>query len=296
MSKRREVNARPIKRRAARLAALIAAAAVLAWLVWGNSALVTTRISVASPRIPREFDGFLIAHVSDMHDVQLGADNAALIDRLAESAPDIIVITGDLIDSNRTDIDLALSFARRAVELAPVYYVTGNHEGALMEYWRLREGLTELGVHVLTDTFDEITRGGAAIRLVGIDDPNFATHDEIKQGFDAMIREKLSRLTAAGEYSVLLAHRPEYVESYAAGGVDLALCGHAHGGQVRLPLVGGLIAPGQGFLPKYDSGLYTLHGTSMVVSRGLGNSVFPLRVNNRPELVLVTLESDNPET
>lgn len=291
MADGREAGARCNKRRKARLVALAAVlAAVSAWLIWGNGALMTTRIAVRSPRIPQEFDGFCIAQVSDLHDAQFGEDNSALSALIAESAPDIIVITGDLIDSNRTDIDRALSFARRAVEIAPVYYVTGNHEGALMEYWRLRDGLSELGVHVLTDRSENIARGGAAIRLIGLDDPNFATHEEIAAGFDAMIREKLVKLTAEDEYGVLLAHRPEYIESYAAGGVDLALCGHAHGGQVRLPLVGGLIAPGQGLLPRYDSGLYTLGGTDMVVSRGLGNSVFPLRVNNRPELVLITLQ------
>lgn len=291
MSKRRETDARQDKRRVSRLAALIVAVAVFIWLLWGNTALMLTEIDVQSSRIPAEFDGFRIAHVSDLHDARLGTDNCELIELIRKSAPDIIAITGDLIDSNRTDIELALSFARQAAEIAPVYYVTGNHEGALMDYWRLREGLTELGVTVLTDEDVKITRDGAAIRIIGLDDPNFATHDEIKAGFPAMICDKLCSLTSKDEYGILLAHRPEYIDSYAEGGVDLALCGHAHGGQLRLPFIGGVIAPGQGLFPKYDSGLYTVSGTDMVVSRGLGNSVFPLRINNRPELVLITLKS-----
>lgn len=274
------------------LAALIIIAGLIIWAIWGNSALTLTRIEVKSPALPTQFDGFRIAHISDLHDATFGEDNARLDALIRECAPDIIVITGDLIDSNRTDIDLSLSFVRRIADIAPIYYVTGNHEGALMEYWQLREGLEQAGAHVMTDKYEKLTRDGAYIRLVGIDDPNFATRDEIAQGFRAMIRDKVSALTAQDEYCILLAHRPEYIQSYAEGGAELALCGHAHGGQIRLPFVGGLIAPGQGLFPKYDAGLYTVGDTAMVVNRGLGNSVIPLRINNRPEVVLITLKSE----
>lgn len=272
----------------AALLALIAAAVI--WTIWGNTALTLTRISAESDKIPQEFDGFKIAHISDLHDAELGEDNAALIALIADEKPDIIAITGDLIDSNRTDIDRALRFASRAAELAPVYYVTGNHEGALMDYWKLKEGLETLGVTVLTDSAVTITREGAAIRIIGIDDPNFATRDEIAEGFPAMIKGKVQRLCAEDEFNLLLAHRPEYIESYIAGGAELILSGHTHGGQLRLPFIGGLIAPGQGLFPKYDAGLYKFDGAKMIISRGLGNSVIPLRFNNRPEVVSVTLK------
>ena len=210
---------------------------------------------------------------------------------LAGCEPDIIVMTGDLIDANRTDIDLTLRFAEGAVGIAPVYYVTGNHEGAVMEYWILREGMAASGVNILSDRVCRLTRGGDMLLLAGLDDPNFATREEISEGFPAMIQNKLARLTGGSdEYTVLLAHRPEYIDSYAAGGADLVLSGHAHGGQIRLPFIGGLAAPGQGLFPKYDAGLYTVGGSDMIVSRGLGNSLFPLRVNNRPEIVMITLE------
>lgn len=272
----------------AALLALIAAAVI--WTIWGNTALTLTRITAESDKIPEEFDGFTIAHISDLHDAELGEDNAALIALIADEKPDIIAITGDLIDSNRTDIDLALSFARRAAEIAPVYYVTGNHEGALMDYWILKEGLETLGVTVLTDSAVTITRNGAAIRIIGIDDPNFATREEIAEGFPAMIKGKVQRLTDEEEFNLLLAHRPEYIESYIAGGAELILSGHTHGGQLRLPFIGGIIAPGQGFFPKYDAGLYEFDGAKMIISRGLGNSVIPLRFNNRPEVISVTLK------
>lgn len=287
MAKDRKKTQHSVKITAA-LLALIAAAVI--WTIWGNTALTLTRISAESDKIPQEFDGFKIAHISDLHDAELGGDNAALIALIADEKPDIIAITGDLIDSNRTDIDRALRFARRAAELAPVYYVTGNHEGALMDYWKLKEGLETLGVTVLTDSSVTITREGAAIRIIGIDDPNFATHEEIAEGFPAMIRGKVQRLCAEDEFNLLLAHRPEHIESYIAGGAELILSGHTHGGQLRLPFIGGLIAPGQGFFPKYDAGLYEFDEAKMIISRGLGNSVIPLRFNNRPEVVSVTLK------
>lgn len=279
------------KRRGVIYSVLIALIMLGAWLIWGNSALTISEITIHDARIPSGFDGFCIAQVSDLHDASFGEGNAALISLLKDAEPDIIAVTGDLIDSNRTDIDAAIAFAQCAMEIAPVYYITGNHEGALMEYWILREGLTQAGVHILSDTAEALVKDGETINIIGLDDPNFATREDVARGFDAMIRGKLDNLVRAGEYNILLVHRPELIESYCAGGADLALCGHAHGGQIRLPFIGGIIAPGQGFFPEYDSGLYTVGNTSMVVSRGLGNSVIPLRVNNRPEVVIITLES-----
>lgn len=279
------------KRRGIIYSVLIALIMLGAWLIWGNSALTISEITIHDARIPSGFDGFCIAQVSDLHDASFGEGNAALISLLKDAEPDIIAVTGDLIDSNRTDIDAAIAFAQCAMEIAPVYYITGNHEGALMEYWILREGLTQAGVHILSDTAETLVKDGETINIIGLDDPNFATREDVARGFDAMIRGKLDNLVRAGEYNILLVHRPELIESYCAGGADLALCGHAHGGQIRLPFIGGIIAPGQGFFPEYDSGLYTVGNTSMVVSRGLGNSVIPLRVNNRPEVVIITLES-----
>ncbi len=292
--KHRQSNRAPTRRRRAVTTGLVllALAALTAWLAWGNTALTVSRITVRGARIPAGFDGFRIAQVSDLHDAEFGEGNEKLLDMLAECEPDIIVMTGDLIDANRTDIDLTLRFAEGAVDIAPVYYVTGNHEGAVMEYWILREGMAAFGVNILSDRVCRLTRGGDTLLLAGLDDPNFATREEINEGFPAMIENKLARLiNGSDEYTVLLAHRPEYIDSYIAGGADLVLSGHAHGGQIRLPFIGGLAAPGQGLFPKYDAGLYSVGGSDMIVSRGLGNSLFPLRVNNRPEIVLITLES-----
>lgn len=268
---------------------IIAAALVLAlliWLLWANSSPAATQVTVASDALPEAFEGFKIAHVSDLHNAVFGRKNEKLLSLIRAAKPDIIAITGDLIDSRHTDIDSALAFVEAAAEIAPVYYVTGNHESRL-DFDEIEPRLIAAGARVLRNEAEDIGRGGERIRLAGIDDPSFIRTGGTAEERAAAELEQLG--DGGGTFTVLLAHRPELVGVYAEYGAGLVLSGHAHGGQVRLPLLGGLYAPGQGLLPEYDSGLYSLGETQMVVSRGLGNSVAPLRVNNRPELVIVTL-------
>lgn len=268
---------------------IIAAALVLAlliWLLWANSSPAVTQVTVASGALPEAFEGFKIAHVSDLHNAVFGRKNEKLLSLIRAAKPDIIAITGDLIDSRHTDIDSALAFVEAAAGIAPVYYVTGNHESRL-DFDEIEPRLIAAGARVLRNEAEDIGRGGERIRLAGIDDPSFIRTGGTAEERAAAELEQLGG--GGGTFTVLLAHRPELVEVYAEYGAGLVLSGHAHGGQVRLPLLGGLYAPGQGLLPEYDSGLYSLGETQMVVSRGLGNSVAPLRVNNRPELVIVTL-------
>lgn len=260
--------------------------ALLIWLLWANSSPAATQVAVASGALPETFEGFKIAHVSDLHNAVFGRKNERLLSLIRAAEPDIIAITGDLIDSRHTDIDSALAFVEAAAEIAPVYYVTGNHESRL-DFDEIEPRLIAAGARVLRNEAEDIGHGGERIRLAGIDDPSFIRTGGTAEERAAAELEQLG--DGDGTFTVLLAHRPELVEVYAEYGADLVLSGHAHGGQVRLPLLGGLYAPGQGLLPEYDSGLYSLGETQMVVSRGLGNSVAPLRVNNRPELVIVTL-------
>lgn len=260
--------------------------ALLIWLLWANSSAASTQVTVASGALPETFEGFKIAHVSDLHNAVFGRKNERLLSLIRAAEPDIIAITGDLIDSRHTDIDSALAFVEAAAEIAPVYYVTGNHESRL-DFDEIEPRLIAAGARVLRNEAEDIGRGGERIRLAGIDDPSFIRTGGTAEERAAAELEQLG--DGGGTFTVLLAHRPELVEVYAEYGAGLVLSGHAHGGQVRLPFLGGLYAPGQGLLPEYDSGLYSLGETQMVVSRGLGNSVAPLRVNNRPELVIVTL-------
>ena len=267
--------------------------ALIVWTIWGNTALMVNSITVSSNQIPSEFSGFRIAQISDLHNAEFGEENSLLLNSLSESKPDMIAITGDLVDAQHTNIDVALSFAEKAVQIAPVYYVTGNHEASLSQYSELKTGLEAAGVIVLEDNAIQLEHNGGIVTLMGLSDPNFTIKSNIFDEVPAMISTKLNDLmeNKVG-YTILLSHRPELFDTYVSCGVDLVLSGHAHGGQFRLPLIGGLVAPNQGFFPKYDAGLYSDGGTNMVVSRGLGNSIIPLRFNNRPEIVLVELTAD----
>lgn len=219
---------------------LLLCAALLVWCLWANTALTSTVIDVqAGEGLPEEFEGFRIAHISDLHNAVFGDGNEKLLTLLREAEPDIIAVTGDLIDSRHTDVDAAVAFIASAAETAPVYYVTGNHESRL-DFENIEPRLTDAGAQVLRNSAVYIERGGGIIQLAGIDDPAF-----IRTGGEASARasSELEGLLDADVYSVLLAHRPELIETYAAYGADLVLSGHAHGGQVRLPFIGALYAP-----------------------------------------------------
>ena len=264
---------------------------LIVWTLWGNTALEVNEYEVVSDRIPQDFEGFRIAQVSDLHNAEFGEGNEKLIQLLSQTDPDIIVLTGDLIDSRHTDIEIALDFARQAIKLAPVYYVSGNHEARVREYEDLKMGLAEAGVVILENQNVQITREGESITLMGIDDPSFQ-EDYLFGDSESVARQAIDDLQNESEgYTILLSHRPELFGLYVDTGMDLVFSGHAHGGQFRLPFVGGLVAPNQGFFPKFDEGRFTEENTTMIVSRGVGNSIIPIRFNNRPEIVLVTLRN-----
>ena len=264
--------------------------ALIIWIAWGNSALELNTYTINSPLLPDGFDGFRIAHVSDLHNTEIGKDNKKLLAMLQDAEPDIIAITGDLIDSRNTDVEVALQFIREAVKIAPCYYVTGNHESRISEYSVLKAGMETAGVVILEDARTEISLGGETITLIGVNDPSFRTNDLSGDSVTVM-DAKLTQLHGDdNEFTILLSHRPELFDTYVKNNIDLVLSGHAHGGQFRLPFIGGLVAPHQGMFPEYDAGLYTEENTNMIVSRGVGNSIFPFRINNRPEVILIELQ------
>lgn len=244
-----------------------------------NKHLETTHYTYEAEQLGVDLDGYRIVQISDLHNAKFGKNNQKLVDRIRECAPDMIVLTGDLVDSNHTNVDRVVQFVDEIVKICPVYYVTGNHEYWLdtSEYEKLMDGLASAGVVILDNQVVEISRWDAKFRLVGLDDKSLA---------DGTLEALLSD---EKELTVVLAHEPQYFARYAGTGVDLVLSGHAHGGQFRLPFVGGIVAPDQGFLPEYTAGEYYMNGTEMIVSRGLGNSVIPVRLFNYPEIVCVEL-------
>lgn len=265
--------------------------ALIIWTAWGNTALELNTYTITSEELPDVFDGYRIAHVSDLHNAEMGEGNEKLLAMLRDAESDIIAITGDMIDSRNTDVEVALNFAEKAMQIAPCYYVTGNHEARVSEYDELKAGLEACGVIVLENEREQIEMSGEFITILGVDDPSFNT-DYLFGDSASVVSNTLAEISTEDDvFTVLLSHRPELFDTYVACGMDLTLSGHAHGGQFRLPFVGGLVAPNQGFFPKYDSGIYTENGANMIVSRGIGNSILPFRVNNRPEVILIELES-----
>ncbi|KMP99881.1 metallophosphoesterase [Bacillus cereus] len=254
-----------------------------------NNLISITEVKITSSKIPSSFKGYKILQISDLHNKQFGDNQDVLIQKIKSIDPDIIAITGDLIDSKSYDAEVSMQLIREIVKKYPVYFVTGNHEQWSGKYNRLEKELKKYDVNVLRNEYVGIGKGEQEINLLGIDDPEFVTgnRDEGNIIIDEIKKAKIEM--QPDRYNVLLSHRPEFLTEYADEQIDLVLSGHAHGGQVRLPFIGGLVAPNQGVLPKYTAGLYVEQSTSMVVSRGLGNSIIPQRILNRPEIVVVQL-------
>jgi predicted MPP superfamily phosphohydrolase len=263
---------------------LIIFALIMVWVIWGNKALEVNRYTIVSQRLAKEFDGFTVAHLSDLHNEEI----KGVIPALKEADPDIIVITGDIIDGK--DMDITLPFTQEVAKIAPCYYVTGNHESRVPQgvYAHLEEGLTEAGITVLHDENFPIEKDGKTISLIGIDDPSFRSYVGTKNPINQSL---ITALKEENTFTILLSHRPELFDVYVESDVDLVLSGHAHGGQVRIPFIGGIVAPNQGLFPQYDAGLFAENNTHMIVSRGIGNGTVVPRVNNRPEVIFIELQS-----
>lgn len=269
------------KRDAIRLC--LALVLLIAFVMWQNNDLTVTQYTVHTKK-ETPAGGLKIVQVSDLHNKAFGKQNENLLARIRAQNPDFILLTGDTVDSRRTDIEIALDFAAAATEIAPVYFVSGNHENRLSidRKTAFYTGLRQNGVQLLNDETKTVSVRGCEIVLVGLDDAHLA--DGTLQTLCADLPENTLQ--------ILLAHEPQELTNYAAADVDFVFSGHTHGGQVRLPFVGGLAAPDQGLFPQYDAGVFTEQNTVMYISRGLGNSLFPVRVCNRPELVCVTVVTE----
>ena len=257
------------------------------WQCWG---LQTTYTEAELSGLPVEFDGYTIVHLSDLHGHQYGEGSLRLLERVAREKPDLIVITGDLIDQEG-QLQMIPVLARSLAAIAPTYYVTGNHEWGLGTgtVKDLKNLLSQCGVTALSNEYVVLERSGARIVLAGVDDPNGYADQITPEKLHAQIENE-----APGLFTLLLAHRNDRFDQYAAAGYDFVMSGHAHGGIVRLPFVGGLMGTDRQWFPERTSGLYTVGDSTLFVSRGLGNNTVPFqgfRIFNRPELAVVTLRA-----
>ena len=258
-----------------------------------NNWIGVSRLTISFDKLPEKFDGFKIIHLSDLHSKSFGKNQQRLANILDKSKPDMIVITGDLVDQKHYDEQVALELVNQAVEIAPVFFVMGNHEWWSGQFGSLEKQLIKAGVYVLRNSWQTIEVDGQKIVICGIDDPAAAGNQYDEGGFiEQQLQETLSKLSK-DNFKILLSHRPEKLTLYAQYEANLVLSGHAHGGQFRIPFIGGLVAPNQGFFPKYTSGVYGDKDTTMIVSRGLGNSIIPLRILNRPEVIEIVLNRED---
>jgi len=280
-----------------------------------NRSVGTTRYAVSSDAIPKAFEGYTLVQVSDFHSSEDERFCEEILEEIRREEPNGIFITGDLVDSgicSREAEDLrsvsregfpgesTADFVGALIQIAPVYFVYGNHEMILLddpENNPFKRRLEEIGVQFMNNRVLLLERDGDTIQLAGIQDPATLYKDPILAGSGDNTRERTEAMLEqiapdmdSEQFTVLLAHRPEYVALYKNYSIDLVLAGHAHGGQIRLPFMReGLYAPNQGFFPRYTNGSYREGPLEMIVSRGLGNSVFPFRFLNKPELVVVKL-------
>lgn len=259
------------------------------YLYFENTSLITSNYTITSDLLPSEFDNYKIIQISDYHNEKSNRLNEKLLNKIKSENPDIITITGDFIDSRNTNIDVAVDFIKKIKDIAPIYYVMGNHESRISSYKELKEKLEIEGVTVLENETSFLEKEDSKINIIGVNDPDIV-HDSMVGDVEIIKDELTTSNYDQHLFSILLCHRPELFNTYVEKNIDLVLSGHAHGGQIRIPFIGGIVAPNQGMFPKYTNGLYNEKNTNMIVSRGIGNSLFPFRVNNQPELVIIHLK------
>ncbi|PKM49008.1 MAG: phosphoesterase [Firmicutes bacterium HGW-Firmicutes-7] len=266
---------------------------LIVFLYLENNQIEVSNFTIDMRELPREYEGFRIIHLSDLHNKLFGHGQKNLVNIIENEKPNIIVITGDLIDRRRYNKANAILLIEKLVDIAPVYYVTGNHEWWSGKYETLRNDIESTGVHILSDEKTEIIYGKKVINIMGIDDPAKYYEEYAKSDNGIrIINEKIDMLLAdikEEQVTILLAHRPELFNLYKEKNINLVLCGHTHGGQVRLPFIGGLMAPSQGLFPEFDGGKYKNKEVTMIVNRGLGNSIFPIRIFNKPQVGVIIL-------
>lgn len=275
-------------RRRVLIPVLIVVIAILAaLLLLSKFGLSVTRLTLEFSNLPRGFDGFKVVQLSDLHGSEFGKDNARLIEAVAAEEPDIIALTGDFLDEGGAGRELpgVEALARELVKIAPVYFVSGNHDWASGAAQELFDALEAAGVTCLRNDFLTLERGGDSLVLAGVEDPNGPADMEGPETF-------VSRLRAAAPaaFVLLLAHRAYWAERHPGLDVDLILCGHTHGGIVRLPFIGGVAGTNFSLFPEYDAGLFDAGRYKLFISRGLGNSVPLPRFLNTPEIASVTLK------
>ena len=278
------------------LVAIIAIVLVFAVVIAvGNTTVTVTRYEVESEKLPAEFSGYKIALITDLHSAEFGKGNSRLISKLCEQEPDIVLLGGDMINSNDTDMSVFYNLCEQLVEKYPTYYIFGNHELIKGEEFceELEKALSGMGVFCRNNSSVELKKGSSKITLSGLwFNLRYYQSAKAEEQYNFGVANAETLLGKSGEeFNILLTHNPHYFETYSEWGADLTLCGHMHGGMIRLPFVGGVFSPEKDLFPEYDEGVFENNGNKMIVSGGLGNGQVGFRVFNTPEIVIVELKT-----
>ena len=261
----------------------------LLWFVYyQDNHLVVTSYEYSSSDISKEFDGYKIVQLSDLHDKQFGENQEKLISHIDSINPDAIFLTGDFV--TKKSIEYSTELIEKLSEKYEMFFVTGNHEARHATYHEFKKVLIENNVHMINNEAFTITKGESHLNIVGLQDLAFYRTSEKNQEkkFERKLKDLTKDLTGP---TLLLSHRPEYIDVYSKYDVNLVFSGHAHGGQFILPFVGSVYSTDQGLFPELTRGKHEKDGTTMIISRGLGNLAPVPRLFNYPEIVVVTLHS-----
>lgn len=256
-----------------------------------------TNYTVESSKLPKSFDGFRILQLSDLHNMSLGKNNSRILKKIEKEKPDIIVMTGDMINTNSENYDTFYEFAGKIAKNYDTYYIMGNHELRLKgkKQLELMAKLRSLGITVLDNETAEIKKNDEIINIYGLHEPITTYKNLLKNTtpteFSLENMKQLLPEIDESRFNILLSHSPFNFKVFSDWRADLILSGHIHGGLVRLPIIGGILSPERTFFPKYSAGKFTLNNSTMIVSRGLGNGTINLRVFNNPEICIIELKT-----
>ena len=258
----------------------------LLFLLLDQKLLVTEHYEIAVRELPKGYEGLRIVLLSDLHGASFGTDNGRLVERVGREKPDLIALTGDFV-CETGDAAAFASLLRQLRELAPCYYVSGNHEWAAHAMEKTAEILEENDTVYLNNRYVILEKNGERLCLCGAEDPNSYAEMISPEELVSDLRSREGTLPV-----VFLCHRNNSMEKTPSLDVDLILCGHSHGGIVRLPGAGGVLGVDRKLFPRYDAGLYSNDRYAMVVSRGLGTIHHIPRICNFPEIAVVELKKE----
>ena len=272
---------------------LVVIIATLGLIYISTNVIKTKKYQVENSKLPEEFDGLKIAHISDVHSKIFGKDNFGVIDIVIKENPDVVIMSGEIIDKREEDIEKFVSMYKKIYERYPTYYSIGNHERKLgwKKYKKYLKMLQMCGVHVIINGSEKLIKNDKHIIINALKfrenmQPKVLTKEK-EEEFISYMKNKLKNLDTK-DFNILIAHDPENFKMYKQLGVDLVFSGHVHGGLIRFGKIC-LLSPRRTFFPKYSYGKNTEENTTIITSAGMGKATLPIRLFNRPEIVIVTL-------